>query len=134
LSFQEILGNFWNLWSGWRVLAQKTGALAKFGNFSRIYVDFWSGLGPFYKYFSEAEGPIVCFPNAQGLQRNLQQGQGTPCKIAGGAHNGHVSASPAAGEEDEQDEVVPEGCSLEHKLWRRGGAMMVKGSGSSNSV
>jgi hypothetical protein len=34
-------GQFWNLLSGWRVLAQKTGALANFGDFSGIFVEFW---------------------------------------------------------------------------------------------
>jgi hypothetical protein len=39
-SFQEVLGQFWNCWSGWRVFEQKTGALAKFGDFSGISVEF----------------------------------------------------------------------------------------------
>jgi hypothetical protein len=45
-------------------LAQKTGDLAKFGDFSGILVDFWSALGPFCKYFSETEGLVVSFPNS----------------------------------------------------------------------
>jgi hypothetical protein len=68
------------------VLAQKTGALAKFGNFSGIFVDFWSvwsGSGHFCKYFLEAKGLVVSLPNAQGLQRNLQQSQEALCKIVG---------------------------------------------------
>jgi hypothetical protein len=44
-------GRFLNFWSGWRVLAQNIGALAKFGNFPWIFVNFSSGLGPMCKYF-----------------------------------------------------------------------------------
>jgi hypothetical protein len=61
------MGNGWNLWSGWRVLVQKIGALAKFGNFSGILVDFFEcleWLGPTCKYFSEVDGPAVKFTNA----------------------------------------------------------------------
>jgi hypothetical protein len=46
-------------------------------------MDFCSGLGPFCKYFSKVEGPVVSFPNAQGLWCNLQQSQDAPCKTAG---------------------------------------------------
>jgi hypothetical protein len=56
-------------------------------------VDFWSvwgGLGPFCKYFSEIEGPVVSFPNAQGLQRNLQQSQGALCKNCGDLSNSRI--------------------------------------------
>jgi hypothetical protein len=42
--------------------------------------------------------------------------------------------SPAAVEEDEPDEAVPEGCSPEHVRRRRGGAMKVKnGDGFSSA-
>jgi hypothetical protein len=34
-------GKFWNFRSGWRVLVQKTGALAEFDNFLEIFVEFW---------------------------------------------------------------------------------------------
>jgi hypothetical protein len=37
--------------------------------------------------------------------------------------------SLAVAEEDELDEVVPEGCSPEHELQRRGGAMEAKNGG-----
>jgi hypothetical protein len=62
-----FLGVFWSnsrILEWWKVLAQKTGALAKFGKFSRIFVDFWSGLGPFCNYFLETEGVALIFPNA----------------------------------------------------------------------
>jgi hypothetical protein len=70
--------------SGWRVLAQKTGALAEFGNFLGNSVDFWSvwsGLGPLCNSFSEAKGTARIFTNIQGPQRNTQQVQGAWCKI-----------------------------------------------------
>jgi hypothetical protein len=42
--------------------------------------------------------------------------------------------SPAAVEEDELDDAVPEGCSPEHERWRRGGATEAKnGSGLRSS-
>jgi hypothetical protein len=50
-------------------LGVKARALAKFGNFWGIFVDFWSvwsALVPFCKYFLEAEGPAVILPSAQG--------------------------------------------------------------------
>jgi hypothetical protein len=84
--FSGVLWGILEFWSGWRVLAQNIGVLVKFGNFSGIFVDFWnvwSGLGPFCKYFSEAEGPAVSFPNAQGQRHNFQQSQGAPYKIVG---------------------------------------------------
>jgi hypothetical protein len=59
----------WNFWSGWRVFGIKDGALAKYGIFSGICVDFLSvrrGLGPICNYFSGAEGPVVNFTNARG--------------------------------------------------------------------
>jgi hypothetical protein len=65
-SFQERYGVFLEFWSGWRILAQKTLALAKFGKFSEIFVDFWSiwsGLGAFCNYFLEAKGLALIFPN-----------------------------------------------------------------------
>jgi hypothetical protein len=62
-------------------LAQKTGALAKFGISWGIFVDFWSGFGPFYKYFSEAKGPAAILPSAQRLWHSLQQAQGLLCKF-----------------------------------------------------
>jgi hypothetical protein len=37
-------------------------------------------------------------------------------------------------EEDELDEVVPEGCSLEHEQRRRGSAMKVKNGGGLSSL
>jgi hypothetical protein len=37
--------------------------------------------------------------------------------------------SSVVAEEDEQDEAVPEGCSLEHNLQQRGGLTMVKSGG-----
>jgi hypothetical protein len=40
----------------WR---ERTGALAKFGNYFEVLVDFLSGLGPICKYFLETEGPAV---------------------------------------------------------------------------
>jgi hypothetical protein len=40
--FRRFWGNFGIFLSGWRVLAQNTGALAKFGDFWSV----WSGLGP----------------------------------------------------------------------------------------
>jgi hypothetical protein len=33
-SFLKVMWQFWNFLSGWRVLAQKTGALTKFDDFS----------------------------------------------------------------------------------------------------
>jgi hypothetical protein len=35
--FSALFWIFLKFWSGWRVLAQKIGALAKFGNFSEIF-------------------------------------------------------------------------------------------------
>jgi hypothetical protein len=46
-------------------------------------MDFCSGLGPFCKYFSKVEGPVVSFPNAQGLWCNLQQSQMLRVKLRG---------------------------------------------------
>jgi hypothetical protein len=60
-SFEKVLGVFVFL-SGWKVLAQMTGAFAKFGNFLGIFGVF----GPNRNYFSETRGPAVIFPNAQG--------------------------------------------------------------------
>jgi hypothetical protein len=70
--FRSVLGVILEFWSGWRDLAQETGALAKFGNFCGIFLYF---CGPFCKYFSKAEGPVVSFPNAQGMWHNLQQSE-----------------------------------------------------------
>jgi hypothetical protein len=42
--------------------------------------------------------------------------------------------SPAAVEEDEPDEAVPEGCSPEHEWWQRGGAIEVKNCGGLSST
>jgi hypothetical protein len=39
--FRRFWGNSNFFWSGWRVLAQKIGALAKFGDFSVIFMEFW---------------------------------------------------------------------------------------------
>jgi hypothetical protein len=83
-SYQECSRVILEFWSGWRALTQKTRPLAKFENFSVIFVDFcsvWSGLVPFCNYFSNAEGHAVTFPNAQGLRCNLEQAQGLLCKF-----------------------------------------------------
>jgi hypothetical protein len=37
-SFYEVLGQFWNFWSDWRVLALFTGTLAKFLEWFRTYL------------------------------------------------------------------------------------------------
>jgi hypothetical protein len=55
----------------------------------------------------------------------------------GGARRAGTRArqcSPAAVEEDEPDEVVPEGCSPEHERWQRGGTMEVKNDGGLSSA
>jgi hypothetical protein len=36
--------------------------------------------------------------------------------------------------EEEEDEVMSEGCSPEHQQWQRGGAMMTKSGGGSSSM
>jgi hypothetical protein len=72
--FQEVLWVFVEFLSDWKLWHERTGALAKFGIFLRILVDFWSGLGPVCKYFSETEGPTIILPSVQGSHRNLQQG------------------------------------------------------------
>jgi hypothetical protein len=67
--FSGVFWGFLEFWNGWRVLTQKTGALAKFEIFSGIFGEF-SGylewLGHNRTYFSETEGPAVIFPNAEG--------------------------------------------------------------------
>jgi hypothetical protein len=66
-----VYWGFLELWSGWRVLAQKTGAFANFGNFSGIFGEFsrcLESLGPNRNYFSKIEDVAVIFPNAQGPQ------------------------------------------------------------------
>jgi hypothetical protein len=68
------------------VLAQKIGALARFGDCLGILVDFWSvwnGLGAFCKYISDVEGPVISLPNTQGLRHNSQQSQGPPWTTVG---------------------------------------------------
>jgi hypothetical protein len=60
--FSGVLWGFLEFWRGWRVLAQKARALAKFVNFSGIFGEFlgyleWLESNP--KYFSEIEGPTV---------------------------------------------------------------------------
>jgi hypothetical protein len=63
----------------WR---ERTGALAKFRNFSGILVDFWSALVPIYKYFSGTEGHAVTSQKAQGPRVDLQQAKGPNYKSA----------------------------------------------------
>jgi hypothetical protein len=66
--FQEVLSQFRNFRGCWSFLAQKIGALAKFGNFLGTFVGFWSvwsGSGRICNYFPEAMGPAVNIPNAQ---------------------------------------------------------------------
>jgi hypothetical protein len=43
-------------------------------------------------------------------------------------------SSPVATGEDEEDEAVPKGCSLEHGQWRRGGTMEAKSGSDSSGV
>jgi hypothetical protein len=54
------------------------------GIFRRFLGEFLGNLewlGPNRKYFSETEGPVVIFPNAQGPRQNLQEAQGPKCKM-----------------------------------------------------
>jgi hypothetical protein len=39
-SFQEVVRNFWNFWSGWRVLVQNTGLLQNLEIFRRFLWKF----------------------------------------------------------------------------------------------
>jgi hypothetical protein len=72
---------FWEWSEG---LGAKDRALTKCGNFSGIlgeFLGYLEWLGPNHKYFSEAEGPAVIFPNAQGPRQNLQEALGPKCKM-----------------------------------------------------
>jgi hypothetical protein len=62
-----------------------------------------------------------------GLRQRTQEGG----RCLGGVRHTGARArrcSPAVVEEDELDEAVPEGCSLEHERRRRGDGMEVKNS------
>jgi hypothetical protein len=48
-----VVGKLW---------CKTTGALVKFGIFSWILVNVWSGLGPNHNYFSETEGHTAILP------------------------------------------------------------------------
>jgi hypothetical protein len=82
-SLQDVLWQICNFWTGWRVLVQKTRALARFEDFSGIFVEFWRGLDHIHNYFSKSRGRAAKFPDVQGLRRNLQQVQGAPHKSCG---------------------------------------------------
>jgi hypothetical protein len=61
--------NFENFWSGSRVLAQMTGALANFGNFWGIFEEFLEclkGLGPSRNYFLKLKGVSAKSLGTQG--------------------------------------------------------------------
>jgi hypothetical protein len=65
-------------------LAQKIGLLRStwmFRGFLDEFFGYLEWLGPNHKYFSETEGPVVIFPNAQGPRQNLQEAQGLICKM-----------------------------------------------------
>jgi hypothetical protein len=52
-----------------------------FRGFLGEFLGYLEWLGPNHKYFSEIEGPVVIFPNAQEPRQNLQEAQGPKYKI-----------------------------------------------------
>jgi hypothetical protein len=67
----------------------------------------------------------------RGPRRRRQEGTVAPWQCTGARAR---RCSPAAVEEDELDEVVLEGCSLEHEHRRRGDAMEAKNSDGLSSA
>jgi hypothetical protein len=67
----------------------------------------------------------------RGPRRRRQEGAVEPWQCTGARAR---RCSPAAVEEDELDEVVLEGCSLEHEHRRRGDAMEAKNSDGLSSA
>jgi hypothetical protein len=63
---------------------QKIGLLRSVGIFQGClgaFLGYLEWVGPNRKYFLEAEGPAVIFPNAQGPQQNLQEAWGPKSKM-----------------------------------------------------
>jgi hypothetical protein len=62
-------------------LGAKDRALVKCGNFWVKFLGYLEWLEPNRKYFSETEGPVIIFLNAQGPRQNLQEAQGSKYKM-----------------------------------------------------